>query len=196
MGTVGWSRTTLVVDMRGVCMYRPSIPQTSRARKALAAVTLPLTGSAVLIAATTSPAAAAGDKNYSHTFTDTNGISQTCTVATARELPFNGDAQVGRGRTAISGTGACTGDAVHHRELARPGRRLQQPQPQHRWCFRRAEVRTGRFRIHDAAHGRLRQLHGQLRILRPPDQVRIGPVVGAGGRPDSSIRDALRPRMV
>ena len=78
----------------------------------MAAVTLPLTGSAVLIAATTSPAAAAGDKNYSHTFTDTNGISQTCTIETAREFPFNSDPQVGRGRTAISGTGACTGDAV------------------------------------------------------------------------------------
>ena len=77
----------------------------------MAAVTLPLTGSAVLIAATTSPAAAAGDKNYSHTFTDSNGVSQTCTIQTARELPFNGDPQVGRGLTAISGTGACVGDA-------------------------------------------------------------------------------------
>jgi hypothetical protein len=70
-----------------------------------------VTGSAVLIVAAASPAGAAVDKSYSHTFTDSNGVSQTCTIQTARELPFNGDPQVGRGATSISGTGACVGDA-------------------------------------------------------------------------------------
>jgi hypothetical protein len=77
-------------------------------RKVAAAVVLPVAGTAFAVTATMTPAGAAIGQNYQWTFTDSSSVNHTCTIQTEREYPYNGDNQLGRGKTTATGDAFCT----------------------------------------------------------------------------------------
>ena len=83
-----------------------------RRAKRLAIGLLPAAATTLAVATGTGTAGA-NTTTTTHTYTDNNQVQHTCTISLTRTHPFNNDAQVGEGGTAVTGGGAnCTFSGV------------------------------------------------------------------------------------